>query len=497
MDKVKNYLKILILFLILYIGDNKINSMNLLNNDLTKEILIGTVETINTIANDIESSFSNKAKELEIKMRFEQDPEMKKIYAKELENLINSKNKSTENFTNLTHNALDLAKDYVRDAILGEKEREQQINLAAIKAESEKEAQLEKAKEYIKAFTNKDNAKLLVFTAAGIFAAWHGTKIAAKIINNYLEKIPTIAEETSLLSYKEKAINYLSGKNSLVNESNIDDVILEKDLKKRIDILADSVKNTVKNNGYFRHMLFYGPPGTGKTMLAKRIARSSGLEYIYFAGSSIEQLSTEKALTQIVELFEFSKISSKKLMIIIDEAEVLLANRANSNLSDKTRKILNLILAYTGTESSNFIIVALTNRPEDLDSAFLSRCDEKIEIGVPNFNERAKILKSYIEKYLISSTKQQKEPSFFEKIFLGKAVPPKALIIENNLFNNDFIVEIARKLDNFVGRDISKLVIAIRSDAYASKDLKISKELVNKVVNQKIEEKIKVTNNFK
>jgi ATPase family AAA domain-containing protein 3A/B len=50
-------------------------------------------------------------------------------------------------------------------------------------------------------------------------------------------------------------------------------------MTKRVQQLAVSTRNTKANGAPFRHIMFYGPPGTGKTMVAKRLARSAGLEY--------------------------------------------------------------------------------------------------------------------------------------------------------------------------------------------------------------------------
>lgn len=364
----------------------------------------------------------------------------------------------------------------------------EKVGETAIKAQKIKEATIESVRQILDTLKDPKN---VAFFSVSLFGSIYGVKLLVHILEQYINKIPTIAEETSLVSYKQKLIDYLKKDKP---ESNVNDVVLEKDISDRIALLAHSLKNTVKNNGYFRHMLFYGPPGTGKTMLAKRLARSSGLEYIYFAGgSALDQLPIEEALSKLTELFEFAKNSKKKLMIIIDESEVLLADRSKK-LSDKSRKLLNLLLGYTGTENNNFIIVALTNRPEDLDKAFLNRCDEHINISVPGLNERKAILKYYIEKLLISRTKEPEKRSFVSKL-LGAGDPPQALVIEKSLFTQDYIEYIAKKLDNFVGRDILKLVVAIQSQAYASENCVITRELINKVVNQKIAQK-SVENNF-
>lgn len=230
-------------------------------------------------------------------------------------------------------------------------------------------------------------------------------------------------------------------------------------------------------------------------MLAKRIARSSGLDYIYFAGgAALEQLKTKDALAQLTELFEFAKRSPKKLMIIIDEAEVLLADRRKP-LHDKTRKLVNLVLGYTGTEQSNYVVVALTNMPEELDKAFINRCDEEVEFVVPSPTERLRILELYVNKFLIARLNDSK-PSFIARLFGAKA-RTKKLSIEQGALSKEILAEIAQQLDGFVGRDISKLVIGILAKAYASANGRITKDMVNLVVKRKIAQKRVENNNFK
>lgn len=377
--------------------------------------------------------------------------------------------------------------------ILETRERgQQEKEIARIKAEEEGKATIQAAREKLDFI--KDNPKLIAGLASvlaiGVFSAWHGTKVAGKYLEQRL-KNPTLAQETSLVGWKDKISNYFFGSEKLRSE--VSDVILEPELTARISELTTSIANTVKNDSFFQNVLFYGPPGTGKTMVSKRIARSTGLEYIYFAASSLDQYSVDDALIKLTELFEFAKRCSKKLMIIIDEAEILFRDRTEIK-NEKTQKMLNLILTYTGTESKNYMIVALTNRPEDLDPAFINRCDEQIEIGAPAFEQRLSILKMYVNEYLVKASKVIEQVSFWKWILGYK---PKTLLkIEKDVLSEKKLREIANKLDNFVGRDISKMVIAIQQAVYASKDRTVNTDIIKRIVNLKVKQKQKELSGF-
>ena len=79
----------------------------------------------------------------------------------------------------------------------------------------------------------------------------------------------------------------------------------------------------------------------------------------------------------------------------------------------------------------------------------------------------------------------------------GAKAPARGLSLEKDALSKNALEEIAQKLDGFVGRDISKLIIAIQSEAYASPKGYITKDMVNEVVQQKIDQKIMLQKDFK
>lgn len=123
--------------------------------------------------------------------------------------------------------------------------------------------------------------------------------------------------------------------------------------------------------------------GTGKTMVAKRLARSAGLDYAIMTGGDVGPLGPD-AVTQLHKLFDWSEASSRGLLLFIDEADAFLGKRSRHSMSENHRNALNALLYRTGEASKHFMLVLATNRPEDLDSAVTDRVDESMHFVLPN-----------------------------------------------------------------------------------------------------------------
>lgn len=54
---------------------------------------------------------------------------------------------------------------------------------------------------------------------------------------------------------------------------------------------------------------------------------------------------------------------------------------------------LDKLFSNVNTENARVMVLAATNRPQELDEAILRRLPQALEIGIPDCNERAQILK--------------------------------------------------------------------------------------------------------
>ena len=87
------------------------------------------------------------------------------------------------------------------------------------------------------------------------------------------------------------------------------------------------------------------------------------------------------------------------VMLFIDEAECFLQSRdAGGRMGEEVRSALNALLHQTSSQSTKFMMVLATNRPEDLDAAVLDRIDDALEFPLPAFEQREELLLSHFTR---------------------------------------------------------------------------------------------------
>ncbi|KAI9089369.1 hypothetical protein K1719_029648 [Acacia pycnantha] len=322
--------------------------------------------------------------------------------------------------------------------------------------------------------------------AAGVYTTREGSKVTWGYINRILGQ-PSLIRESSIAKYpgsriisqaKIKALSYSTmAKAEKLSESKsgLENVVLHPSLRRRIEHLARATSNTKAHQAPFRNMLFYGPPGTGKTMVAREIARKSGLDYAMMTGGDVAPLGPQ-AVTKIHEIFDWAKKSRKGLLLFIDEADAFLCERNSTHMSEAQRSALNALLFRTGDQSRDIVLVLATNRPGDLDSAVTDRIDEVIEFPLPGEEERFKLLKLYLNKYL---SKDNGSSSILRK-------QAQKIVMED--ISEDVLREAAKKTEGFSGREIAKLVSGIRAAVYGRPDCTLDSQLFREMVDYKVGE---------
>ncbi|KAK4758850.1 hypothetical protein SAY87_020151 [Trapa incisa] len=328
--------------------------------------------------------------------------------------------------------------------------------------------------------------------AAGIYTTREGARVTWSYINRILGQ-PSLIRESSMSKFpwsglisrgKSNFNNYstVSGSNmSTQPKYSLGNVVLHPSLQRRIEQLARATANTKSHGAPFCNMLFYGPPGTGKTMVAREIARKSGLDYAMMTGGDVAPLGPQ-AVTKIHQIFDWAKNSRKGLLLFIDEADGFLCERNSTHMSESQRSALNAFLFRTGDQSRDIALILATNIPGDLDKAITDRIDQMIEFPLPGEEERSRLLKLYLNKYLSGKTNDEERSQW---AFLFKKQPENITIKD---VSDEVIWEAAKKTEGFSGREIAKLMASVQAAVYGSPNGVLDAQLFNEVVDYKIME---------
>jgi len=143
-------------------------------------------------------------------------------------------------------------------------------------------------------------------------------------------------------------------------------------------------------------ILLFGPPGCGKTLLAKAIANESKSNFISIKGPEIFSKWVGESERAVREIFRKARQAAPSI-IYFDEIDAISAGRGNYEGTHTFASIVNQILVeMDGIENrKGIVIIASTNRPDIVDSAFLrpGRFDRLIFVEAPDYEARLKILK--------------------------------------------------------------------------------------------------------
>ncbi|KAE8689688.1 P-loop containing nucleoside triphosphate hydrolases superfamily protein isoform 2 [Hibiscus syriacus] len=163
-----------------------------------------------------------------------------------------------------------------------------------------------------------------------------------------------------------------------------DTILLALNSPQVYDDIARGTRQNFESNRP-RAVLFEGPPGTGKTSCARVIANQAGVPLLY--------VPLEIAMSKYYG-------ESERILGRVDS----FATARGGEIHEATRRILSVLLRQIDgfEQDKKLVVIATTNRKQDLDPALISRFDSVIVFGLPDEHNRQEIAAHYA-KHLTES----------------------------------------------------------------------------------------------
>lgn len=212
------------------------------------------------------------------------------------------------------------------------------------------------------------------------------------------------AFDNELTKSKAKISNDDLNSNIQAVTSNITfkDVAGIKEIKEELEEVVDFLNNPKKYLQYGiklpKGVLLVGPPGVGKTLIARAVAGEADVPFFYQSGASFVHIYVGMGAKKVRELFSKAKQNAPAI-IFIDEIDAVGKARGGKSNDERESTLNELLTQMDGFDGdSGVIVIAATNKIEVLDEALLraGRFDRRVHVGLPNIEDRKKILELYL-----------------------------------------------------------------------------------------------------
>lgn len=207
-------------------------------------------------------------------------------------------------------------------------------------------------------------------------------------------RIYGLDEPQGYSSYKEISWDNIAGYDQQKRE--IEDTILMALHSPEVyDDIARGTRCKFESNRP-RAVLFEGPPGTGKTSCARVIANQAGVPLLYVPLEAVMSKYYGESERLLGTVFSLANELPNGAIIFLDEVDSFAAAR-DSEMHEATRRILSVLLRQIDgfEQDKKVVVIAATNRKEDLDPALISRFDSMIPFDLPDERNRQEIASQY------------------------------------------------------------------------------------------------------
>ncbi|VDL64521.1 unnamed protein product [Nippostrongylus brasiliensis] len=160
-------------------------------------------------------------------------------------------------------------------------------------------------------------------------------------------------------------------------------------------------------------VLLFGPPGTGKTMIGRCVASQCKATFFNISASSLTSKWVGEGEKLVRALFSVARLKLPSV-IFIDEVDSLLSSRSETEHESSRRIKTEFLVQLDGVATNSderLLVLAATNRPQELDEAARRRFVKRLYIALPEAKARLTIVRN-----LLADMKHSLEEKDYEEI---------------------------------------------------------------------------------
>jgi SpoVK/Ycf46/Vps4 family AAA+-type ATPase len=153
--------------------------------------------------------------------------------------------------------------------------------------------------------------------------------------------------------------------------------------------------------GWPRGILLFGPPGCGKTLLAAAVATEIDATFLSIDAASVMSKWLGEAEQNVARLFGNVRKSAqegKPAIVFVDELDSLMGKHSNE-VGGEIRVRNQFLKEMDGIvdkgKNLHVYVIGATNKPWDLDWAFIRRFQKRILVPLPDHHTRLMMFKLY------------------------------------------------------------------------------------------------------
>jgi len=213
-------------------------------------------------------------------------------------------------------------------------------------------------------------------------------------------------------------------------------------------------------------VLLYGPPGTGKTLLAEAVAGESGVNFVRVAGPEVLDRYVGESEQAIRDLFERARQTAPAI-VFLDEIDAIASRRGEGH--EVTERVVSQLLTELdrAADHPNLVVLAATNRKDDIDPALLrpGRLEQHIEVPYPDEAARREILAVHTRGTPLGEAVDLDDIAAETSGYSGAEL--EALVREASM---RAIREVAREVDPGAAEDHTDAVLVERAHVDAARE---------------------------